>query len=114
MIGFDTPLFPMACSRASMIHPALGPSRGNAHTTLPEKWSMATRTWIVHRPQHRTFVLSTDQTWLEYQAGIERASGFSSGFSVVADGAVGVFRGFGLCRMFRTVEAARKLPTTFG
>jgi hypothetical protein len=72
---------------------------------------MATRTWIVHRPQHRTFVVSTDQTWLGYQAGIERASGFPSVFAVVAAGVVGVFRGFGLCRILRTVEAERKMPS---
>jgi len=63
-----------------------------------------------HRPQQRTFVVSTDQTWLGYQAGIERDSGFSSVFSGLA-GAAGVSRGFGRCKMFRTVEADKKMPS---
>ena len=57
-------------------------------------------------------MVSTDQTWLGYQAGIERAWGFSSVFFVVAVGVVGVQRGFGLCRMFLTVEAERKMPSS--
>jgi hypothetical protein len=41
---------------------------------------------------------------------MERASGFSSVFSGVATD-VGAFGGFGRCRMFRTVEAERKMPS---
>jgi hypothetical protein len=67
-----------------MIQPAFGPSGGATHTTLREKWSMATNTWRGHRPQPSTFVVSADHTWLGYQAGIERPCGFSFAFSVVA------------------------------
>jgi hypothetical protein len=40
----EAPHFRIACSKASMIRPALGPSRGVTQTTLRAKWSMATRT----------------------------------------------------------------------
>src|SRR5512136_2223858 len=74
---------------------------------------MATRTSMDHRPQHWTFVVSTDQTWLGYQAGMERDSAFSSVVFSGLAGAARVSRGFGRCRMFRTVEAERKMPSSF-
>ena len=57
--------FPCACvahSKALMIHAALGPSKGAVHTTLREKWSIATKTWTGHKPQHETVVVSIDHT----------------------------------------------------
>ena len=53
-------------------------------------------------------VVSIDQTWLGYHAGIERASVLSSAFFGLADDS-GAFRGPGLLRILRTVEAETKM-----
>jgi hypothetical protein len=87
MMYFVAPCSCMAHSSASMMHSAFGPSNRTTHTTLREKWSMATRIWAGHRPQHRTVVVSMYQTWLGYQAGIERKSGFSCVSLAAARGA---------------------------
>jgi len=59
-------------------------------------------------PQHRTSVVSIDQTWLGYHGGIERLSCVSFVGSCLRDD-LGSFLGFGLLRIFRTVEADTKM-----
>ena len=44
---------------------------------------------------------------------MERDSAFSCVVSSGLAGAAGVSRGFGRCRMFRTVEADKKMPSSF-
>ena len=95
------PYFLTACSRALFIHPALRPSSGVTDMTLREKWSITTQICVGHNPQHLTSVVSIDQTWFGYHAGIDLASSIPS----VPFFAVGLIVGVGFCRMLRTVEA---------
>ena len=105
---FVAPCSSMALSKALLIHPALGPSSGVTDMTLREKWSITTQTWTGHIPQYNISFVSIDQTWLGYQAGIDLASIFSSVF-VDATGNPSGFRGLGLLRILRTVEAEMKM-----
>ncbi len=104
---FGAPCFSTALSKALLIHPALGPPSGVKDMTLREKWSITTQTYIGQNPQHNTFVVSIDQTWLGYHAGIERSL-ISLVFLSLADDS-GVFRGLGFLRILRTVEAEMKM-----
>ena len=69
---------------------------------------MATKTWITQIPQHRTSVVSIDQTWLGYHAGIEWLSWVSFIDYCLRD-ELGSFLGFGVLRKFCTVEDDMKI-----
>jgi hypothetical protein len=60
-----------------------------------------------HSPQHMTSVVSIDQTWLGYQAGIDLGSSFPllSFLRVVGAGGLS---GVGCLRILRTAEADMK------
>ena len=108
IICFGDPCLSVAPSRALLIHPALRPSSGVTDMILREKWSIAIQICVGHIPQYNTSVVSIDQTWLGYQAGIDLASIFSCIF-VEATGHPPGFRGLGLLRILRTVEAEMKM-----
>jgi len=63
--------------------------------------------WIGQSPQQNIIVVSMDQTWFGYQAAIERTFTSSVSFGLTDDS--GSFRGLGWLRIFRTVEADRKI-----
>jgi hypothetical protein len=65
---------------------------------------MATKTWITQIPQHRTSVVSINQTWLGYHAGIERLSWVSFIDSCLRD-ELGFF--FGLWRVEKILHRRR-------